>query len=256
VFENRCFNVADQALTAQPILGGPLYFYRNLVYNAPKGGPLKFNHTPAGVLVYQNTFVAGDVPGGEIANVHLRNNLFLGRGGTDPMFMIDTTTNYSTSDFNAFGMNKGPHNFEWNSPSAGVAADYTYPHKLKVRRFKTLKEYGAATGQDRNSVLVDYDVFEGVPMADDNNPQRLYNPEDMDFRIRRGSRAVDAGTVLPTITDGYTGRAPDLGAFERDRPMPHFGPRSEPPGQFGVGTFQYRSWNGPHRKGVTLIPDG
>jgi hypothetical protein len=31
--------------------------------------------------------------------------------------------------------------------------------------------------------------------------------------------------VLPNINDGYTGRAPDLGAFELDRPIPHYGPR-------------------------------
>jgi len=28
-----------------------------------------------------------------------------------------------------------------------------------------------------------------------------------------------------TINDDLTGRAPDLGAYERDRPLPHYGPR-------------------------------
>ncbi len=41
VFENRCFNSAGGALSAQPIFGGPLYFYRNLVYDATTGGPLE-----------------------------------------------------------------------------------------------------------------------------------------------------------------------------------------------------------------------
>ena len=36
-----------------------------------------------------------------------------------------------------------------------------------------------------------------------------------DFRLRAGSPAVDAGTVVPGVTDGATGAAPDLGAFER-----------------------------------------
>ncbi len=37
VFRNRCFNSAAGALSVQPIFGGPVYFYQNLVYNAPDG---------------------------------------------------------------------------------------------------------------------------------------------------------------------------------------------------------------------------
>jgi hypothetical protein len=43
--------------------------------------------------------------------------------------------------------------------------------------------------------------------------------------LKSGSRAIDAGTELPSITDGFTGRAPDLGAYELDRPLPRYGPR-------------------------------
>ncbi|MBN2006104.1 MAG: right-handed parallel beta-helix repeat-containing protein [Anaerolineae bacterium] len=35
-----------------------------------------------------------------------------------------------------------------------------------------------------------------------------------DFRLRPGSPAVDAGVPIPGINDGYSGAAPDLGAFE------------------------------------------
>ena len=52
-----------------------------------------------------------------------------------PVFQIDTTTNYSTSDYNGFGANAGANNFAWNSPPDGMAADYDYTHKLTVRRF-------------------------------------------------------------------------------------------------------------------------
>jgi hypothetical protein len=36
-----------------------------------------------------------------------------------------------------------------------------------------------------------------------------------DLRLRSGSPAIDAGIVIPGVTDGFTGAAPDLGAFER-----------------------------------------
>jgi hypothetical protein len=43
--------------------------------------------------------------------------------------------------------------------------------------------------------------------------------------LRPRSRAVDAGTVLAGITDGFAGRAPDLGAYEQGAESPHYGPR-------------------------------
>ena len=78
---------------------------------------------------------------------------------------------------------------------------------------RRLKEYRAATGQDAHSVLVDYDVFVKVtPPGPD--PRTLYKPADFDFRLREGSAAVDAGVRLTGINDDFTGKAPDLGAYE------------------------------------------
>lgn len=34
-----------------------------------------------------------------------------------------------------------------------------------------------------------------------------------------------AGVELPTITDGFIGKAPDVGAYESGLPVPHYGPR-------------------------------
>ena len=93
------------------------------------------------------------------------------------------------------------------------------------RNFKTLKEFREATGQEQHSVLLDYDTFVHVTMPDMSDPQRVYSAEHFDFRIKPGSAAVDAGTFLPNITDDFTGRAPDLGAYELDRPIPRHGPR-------------------------------
>lgn len=249
VFENRCFNSAAASLSAQPIFGGPVYFYRNLVYNSPSAGALKFADTPAGVLVYQNTFVAGDTaPGGPVANAHLLDNIFLGRGLADPVYAIETTTNYSTSDYNGFGTNKGPYDFSWNSPPTKIDADYDYTHKLIVRHYKSLKDYSAATGQDRHSVTLGYDIFVNVPKTDPSDPQHLYNPEDMDFRLRAHSAAIDAGILLPTINDDFTGTAPDLGAYEFGKAVPDYGPRILPPGPSLLDKIGFRSWNGPPRQ--------
>jgi hypothetical protein len=230
VFQNRCFNSAGGALSAQPIFGGPVYFYRNLVYGAPSGGYLKLVDTPAGVLVYQNTLVGQVRLFGPAANVHFLNNLILGDGWQPAVLSLNTYTNYSSSDYNGFRLNPGaPFDFEWDSPPASVRADYQA--KPVVRRFSSLAQYQQGSGQDRHSRLVDFDVFEKAQVPDKNDPQHLYNPEDFDFRLRSGSAALDGATTLPTITDGYTGPAPDLGAYERGLPIPHYGPRVWPTGQ-------------------------
>ena len=229
VFRNRCFNSAGGALSAQPTFGGPLYFYQNLTYNTTTGGPLKLIDTPAGVLIYQNTFFGQGRLMGPASNIHFLNNLILGDGWADPILNLRSYTNYSSSDYNGFRPNPNVVNaFEWTSPAFEVAADYQ--GKLVTRNFKSLKEYSEATKQDQHSVLVDYDIFVNAKIPDKSDPQHLYNPEDFDFRLKPGSVAIDAGILLPTINDDFTGKAPDLGAYELDRPLPHYGPRSWPLG--------------------------
>lgn len=49
-----------------------------------------------------------------------------------------------------------------------------------------------------------------------------------DARLRPDSSAVDAGLVIPNVTDGFAGEAPDLGAYEAGAPLPHYGPRPRP----------------------------
>lgn len=240
VFRNRCFNHGHRALSVQPAFGGPVYFLRNIVYHAPEGGAVKFTASSAGIVVYHNTLIAPVKPMLLAAsNVHYRNNLILGKSETLETFAIETNTNYSSSDYNGFRPNEGAEfSFEWSTPPISMRANFPgeagkMPFQQQVqleaqarerRRFKTLKEFSQATGQDRHSVLVDYDVFVRVsPPGPD--PRTLYEPSDFDFQLRAGSAAVDAGVRLPGMNDDFTGRTPDLGAYEVGRPLPHYGPR-------------------------------
>jgi hypothetical protein len=241
-FDNRCTNATGGAFSTQPIFGGPAYIFRNLAYNTTTGGGLKLLDTPAGVLVYQNTFIGQGTMLGPLANVHFRNNLFVGDGWKVPVFDMRTSTAYSSSDYNGFGPNAGvATNFGWSSPEAGKQADYG---RLPPRRFATLADYQAASGQDRHSVLVGLDAFGHVTPTDQADPPRLYDPEDYDFTLKPGSAAIDRGVELPTITDGYTGHAPDLGALELGKPAPHYGPAEWP---IGVAATGARSVTGPPR---------
>jgi hypothetical protein len=229
VFRNRCFNATGGALSAQPIFGGPVYFFQNLVYGMTTGGYLKFVDTPAGIFFYQNTLVGQGRYFGPASNVHFLNNLILGDGWAATVFGLRTFTNYSSSDYNGFRPNPGADaSFEWDSPAGSAVADYTHP--LEVRQFPSLQAYVMATHQDLHSVLIDFDTFVNVKIPDQADPQRLYDPENFDFDLKPGSLAIDKGVVLPSITDGYTGAAPDLGAYEQGVPHPIYGPRSMPTG--------------------------
>jgi hypothetical protein len=228
VLRNRCMNHAHRALSTQPVLGGPVYFIGNVVYHSPEGGSLKLTANSSGLLLYHNTFVGELHEMGPVSNVHFRNNLVLGEGAYPEIFSNDTFTNYSSSDYNGFRPNPGAaQSFVWNSPPKGIAADYTKDREK--RSFATLREYSAATGQDTHSVLVDYGDFVRLSAPDPKDPRRFYRADEFDFALTEKSAALDAGVVLPGVNDGFTGKAPDLGAFERGLPMPAYGPRKASP---------------------------
>ena len=161
---------------------------------------------------------------GQASNLHYRNNLILGQGAAPEVFSMETATSYSSSDYNGFRPNPGASiSFIWKSPPFDKSADFA--GELIDRRFQNLDEYSESTGQDSHSVLLDYDIFKNVPALTTENPGRLYDARDSDFRLKAGSKAVDAGMLLPNVNDGYRGRLPDLGAYELGEDVPRYGPR-------------------------------
>jgi len=234
VLRNRCFNAVLGAMSPQPVFGGPVYFIRNVVYNA-WWGPVKIHGEPSGIYYLNNTYVGEFKQLTPASNMFLRNNLIMGQGTQPRVFVLDTFTNYTSSDYNGFRPNpESKDAFSWNSPPFEEVRNFYPAHKapgapagvpLVQRTFPTLKAYAAATGQDRHSRLVDYDIFVNAPKPDFTDITRVVKVESVDLRLKRGSAAVDAGVALPNVTDGYVGRAPDLGAYELGAPLPHYGPR-------------------------------
>jgi hypothetical protein len=249
LMRNVLINSASHPMSTQPSVGGPIYWIRNIVYHAP-GGSTRMTAGSPGVLFYHNT-VTTETSAGSSANAHWRNNLMLGQSTAAAIFSVTTSTNYSSSDYNGFRPNPGQTPaFQWNSPpSPGISAGTVTPAAgrgaaaagrgaagpaaapaLENRQYATLAEYSKATGQDRNSVVVDYDVLVTVPKLDRDpkTVQRLYNFRDYDFRLRPGSIAIDRGVAIANLNDGFSGKAPDLGALEAGHPLPQYGPRPSP----------------------------
>jgi hypothetical protein len=220
VMRNRGVNAAHGGLSAQPIFGGPVYFIRNVMYDVASGVAFKFSAKPAGLFVYHNTVISEHVVRDPHSNTHFRNNLFLGadvpgRG----IAVFANATPYSSYDYDGF------------RPNRGVTTQYVWlgqgyaPDAKDWLTFATLAELKAATGQEAHGMEVDFDIFENLRGPDGTKRHAVYYATDLDFRLKAGSKAVDAGVRLPTVNDDFSGRAPDLGALEAGKPVPQYGPR-------------------------------
>ena len=225
VMNNRGVNAAQGGYSSQPVFGGPVYFIGNILYHVPTGVAFKFSAKPAGLFVYHNTIIGEQVARDPSSNMHFRNNLFLGRDtpGRGIMTWANATDAFS-SDYNGFRPNKGvTEQYTWLAPRAGQRLYEPRPEDWKS--FATLADFRAATMQETHGVEVDFDDFEGLVPPDPANRHAVYHAMDLNFRLKPASKAVDAGVLIPTVNDGFTGRAPDLGALEVGKPEPKYGPR-------------------------------
>jgi hypothetical protein len=225
VMNNRGVNAAQGGYSSQPVFGGPVYFIGNILYHVPTGVAFKFSAKPAGLFVYHNTIIGEQVLREPSANMHFRNNLFLGRDtpGRGIMTWANGTDAFS-SDYNGFRPNKGViEQYSWLAPGAGQRL--YEPRNEDWKRFATLAEFRAATQQEIHGIEVDYGDFERLSPPDPANRHAVYHALDLNFRLKTTSKAVDAGVSLPTVNDGFNGRAPDLGALEVGKPDPCYGPR-------------------------------
>jgi hypothetical protein len=225
VFNNRGVNAAHGGYSSQPVFGGPVYFIRNILYHVPSGVAFKFSAKPAGLFVYHNTIIGEHVITDPSSNMHYRNNLFLGRDTKDRGIMAwaNATGAYS-SDYNGFRPNKGvEQQYQWLAPKPGQTMYEPTPGDWKS--FPTLAAFSKATGQETHGVELDFDIFEKMVPPDPTKRHAVYHSMDLNFKLKPAGKAVDAGVAIPTVNDGFAGRAPDLGALEVGRPLPHYGPR-------------------------------
>lgn len=207
-------------LSFQPIFGGPSYAIRNVLINVvdeqfklhSRGG------TPTvGAVIYHNTVVrstralqcgSADAP----LDFTVENNLFVGPSALDPdMHAVRwdvPLVKTGTLDYNGFYPD-GVYEYGYDNANGG----FTYPSFAAV----------VAAGQwEKHSVLVGDGALAGG----------LVGPPDWHLllipqlpTLAAGSTAIDRGTVLANIDDGYVGAAPDLGALEAGCAAPLYGVR-------------------------------
>ena len=265
VMRNVMINSASHPMCNQPAGGGPVYWVRNIMYHAPGGstrmtsgaaGVIFYNNTiltetaagSSGNAHWRNNLFLGENTAPSIFSVTTYTNYsssdyngFRPNPDANVSFQWNSPPANVRVDYTALLTASGGDEGGGRGGNAGrgvaaggaaavpgAAGRGTARSTLEMRSFKTLTEYAQATHQDQHSVTVDYDVFVNVPRLDGKDlrsVQKLYKADDLDFRLKPNSAAVDRGIALPNVTDGFSGQAPDLGALEVGQPTPHYGPR-------------------------------
>ncbi|MEY4563928.1 MAG: hypothetical protein RLZZ618_3205, partial [Pseudomonadota bacterium] len=152
-----------------------------------------------------------DTPVGQL---YSRNNLFIGgpgattggysSGAGNVMQLATVVTATADINYDAFGSTLGTF--------AGNYAGTNFTSLTQLRSIST----------EKNAVQVDLSVFANT-IALPTAALTLFAKPDL--RLRSGGGAENVGVAIPNVNDGYSGAAPDAGAYEVGAPLPVYGPR-------------------------------
>jgi hypothetical protein len=172
------------------------------------------HNSPSGGLFIHNTIVKDKEPlllytPAEVHNCYYRNNLFVGRNAS---LGYDCDPQMVNCDMDYDGFAGGP-----------------FKSFLKFNRksYRTVADARNSAPVYKHATVIDGDnIFAGGLRAP-TDYLKQYDNKLNDLRLRPGTPAIDAGEALPNFSDGFSGKAPDLGAYELGAPLPQYGPRPE-----------------------------
>lgn len=217
VMRNRLTN-SFMGVSSQPGLGGPTYFIRNAMYNVILA-PLKPSRNSVGDVFLHNTSIkVGDAFRASGARPWAyalsRNNLMI--GGPGGAYYGRYESGYGL----AVSLPGVDETDDLDYDGAG-SQGLPFSGRIGTIAFESFDQMRERT-TEKHAVQVDMDVFaNNVPFPNPPLPERPIP----DLRLKPGSAAIDAGAVLPNINENFTGKAPDLGAYELGRDLPLYGPR-------------------------------
>lgn len=212
VWGNRIHNAGHNGFSFQPQEAAPWYIVRNQMVNAQES-VFKFRQWDRFVIL-NNTFVnwnfvLGYQSDGILAAIS-RNNLFVAANGGPIWQQSSGARKDWRTDLDYDG-------FDW---TGGYAFDYG------GSQLGTIANLTSASGQESHGIRISHSTC--FAAFDVPGPPPLTTVPPQTMTLNANCPAVDAGVVLPNITDGYTGSAPDMGAYEVGAPEVHYGRRLAP----------------------------
>lgn len=203
IWKNRIRH-AFVGISLAPVGPGPTYCFRNEIFNVAYT-PFKMNNSPCDIFLFHNTVLKSGSAftcGSGWKKVQTRNNIFFGTRYALELY----AKNNEDFDFEGLG-----------------SIDYGVPIKWNGKRYSTINQFCESLKIECNGINLGTNpqkIFSNPKL-----PSNWYTVGEADLKLKSGSVAVDAGTIIPSINDNYKGSAPDLGAYELGIDSLKIGPR-------------------------------
>jgi hypothetical protein len=211
VWRNRIHNAAHNGISFQPQESAPWYILRNQLVSF-KEAPFKFRTTDRSVIAHNTIVMWGKMiccNDFHLLRSIVKNNLWVSVGGGQIWDFGSNVKDWRT-DFNNDG-------FDWGKS--------TVPFRYGGVVYSSLSGFAAASGLEVSGRRIDRNTcFETFNVP---GPPLMSVPPQL-MTLKAGCNAIDGGTILSNINDGFLGAGPDLGAYEVGQPLPTYGPRLVP----------------------------
>ncbi|MCX7804468.1 MAG: right-handed parallel beta-helix repeat-containing protein [Planctomycetota bacterium] len=231
-YDNRIHN-SMTLISFDPIHGGPAFAFRNIAINVGRA-PYKLNNRNTGFFLYNNTVVRTEgcksgagwgwvqFDNGPLVAWGYRNNILIYRGPGKLLAMESSGQSFVDFDHNAWY----PDRAVWWTKSGGSFPNIaTAREKLKP----TMPVFSDLTRRHEGDIICEADPF-AEPIELGENYLTLIARQYVPALAEQASPR-NKGAVIPGVTDGFEGKAPDMGAIIKGRPVPVWGDRSAAKGK-------------------------
>jgi hypothetical protein len=196
---HNTFHDVLSGISFAPLIGGPVYAIRNLIYhfgvgnNMHDGRSFKFNSNRTDksgpIYLLHNT---ADAITATPAGLQISSGLSNGWALIYARNNVWSSTSHALNNHDIGYPVDLDYNNLWNGNQDVLV-------RWDTAQYATVTAFSAATGQERHGINL--------------NPSFI-NPTKGNYTLKATSPLIDAGVIIPGINDDYKGLAPDMGAFE------------------------------------------
>lgn len=209
VYANRLYN-GRAGVSLAPVLGGPVYVFRNEIFNLENSG-LKMNRGPSGLVIVNNTIVSSgtalsSTPGWQ--NTFFRNNVVFAE-------------RYCFEEYDIVAGSKDDWDYDafYSARSATSGNEW---FKYDDLRYPNITELKTGTQQESDAIVASPSDFNNIGLPITWNIE--YDPSQRDLMPRSGTNIINSGFALDNINDPFNaGSQTDRGALEFGMQVPQYG---------------------------------
>ncbi|MFT4533947.1 MAG: hypothetical protein ACI9P5_001299 [Saprospiraceae bacterium] len=233
VYRNQGLN-GRMGVSVSPVLGGPVYIFRNEFYNLETSA-FKMNNETAGLAILNNSIAKSDR--GLTSSEGWQNTVFKNN--------IVLSGHYIMEEF---GLVSGSID-DWGnngylSLRSGTTAEPWF--KWNGVKYNTVTDIVLSGLTEGNTIATSYVDFVNIVIPADYSTEAL--PSDIDFSPSANSDLIDSGVNFDNIFENDTvGGVLDLGALEDGLPSPNYGHDFE--NVCERNDISTKIWNGNTNKG-------